>query len=99
MIPRRFLSAAEVLWSESTGSERKTSDLVHPVLHGSVAHALVECIRGQDQDEVTCPLYTLNQFVLEFTGLQLLHVYEDAVSSDLQVHLQKAWDSRENEKF
>lgn len=71
---------------------------MHPVLHGSVAHALVEGIRGQDQDEVTCPLYTLNQFVLEFTSLQLLHVYEDAVSSNLQVHLQEAWDRRDNEK-
>lgn len=71
---------------------------MHPVLHGSVAHALVERICRQDQDEVTCPLYTLNQLVLEFTSLKLLHVYEDAVSSNLQVHLQKAWDRRENKK-
>lgn len=63
--------------------------LMHPVLHGSVAHALVESAGGQDQDEVTCPLYTLNQFVLKFTGLQLLHVYEDAVSPNLQVHLEE----------
>ena len=67
---------------------------MHPILHVSVAHALVECVGGQDQDEVTCPLYALNQFVLEFPGLQLLYVYEDAVSSDLQVHLQKAWDEK-----
>lgn len=70
---------------------------MHPILHGSVAHALVKRVGGQDQDEVTGPLHALNQFVLEFTGLQLLHVYEDAVSSDLQVHLQKAWDRVENE--
>lgn len=63
---------------------------MHPVLHGSVTHALVECVGGQDQDEVTRPLYALNQLVLEFAGLQLLHIYEDAVSSNLQVHLQKA---------
>lgn len=71
---------------------------MHPVFHGSVIHAFVECICGQDQDEVTCPLYTLNQFVLKFTGLQLLHIYKDAVSSNLQVHLQKAWNREESEK-
>lgn len=71
---------------------------MHPVFHGSVTHALVERVGGQDQDEVTRPLYALNQFVLEFAGLQLLHVYEDAVSSNLQVHLQKAWDREENEE-
>lgn len=63
---------------------------MHPVLHGSVTHALVKSVGGQDQDEVTCSLYTLNQFVLKFSGLQLLHIYEDAVSSNLQVHLQEA---------
>lgn len=71
---------------------------MHPILHRSVVHALVESVGGQDQDEVTCSLYTLNQFVLKFTGLQLLHIYEDAVSSNLQVHLQKAWDKGEKEK-
>lgn len=63
---------------------------MHPILHVSVTHALVERIGRQDQDEVTRPLYALDQFVLEFTSLQLLHIYEDAVSSNLQVHLQKA---------
>ena len=72
-------------------NEWKTSDLMHPILHGSVTHALVERVGGQDQNEVTCSLYALNQLVLEFTGLQLLHIYEDAISSNLQVHLQKAW--------
>ncbi len=71
---------------------------MHPILHGSVTHALVECICGQDQDEVTRPLHTLNQFVLEFTSLELLHIYEDAVSSNLQVHLQKTWGRREDRK-
>lgn len=72
---------------------------MHPILHASVPHTLVERIGGQDQDEVTSPLYTLNEFVLEFTGFQLLHIYEDAVSSDLQVNLQKAWDREENESL
>lgn len=71
---------------------------MHPVFHDSVTHAFVERIRRQDQDEVTCPLYALNQLVLKFTRLQLLHIYEDAVSSNLQVHLQKAWDREESEK-
>lgn len=75
-----------------------TSDLMHPVLHGSVTHALVESIGGQDQDEIACPLYTLDQFFLEFTSLQLLHIYKDAVAANLQVHLQKAWDREENEE-
>lgn len=61
---------------------------MHPVLHGCVSHTLVECTGRQDQDEVTCSLHTLNEFVLKFTSLQLLHIYEDAVSSNLQVHLQ-----------
>ena len=65
---------------------------MNPILHGSVTHAFVECICGQDQDEVASSLYTLNQLVLEFTGLQFLHIYEDAVSPKLQVDLQKAWD-------
>lgn len=69
-----------------------TSDLMHPIFHGSVTHAFVERICGQDQDEVLSPLHTLDQFVLKFTSFQLLHIYEDAVSSDLQVHLQKAWE-------
>lgn len=78
----------------STCREWKTSDLMHPILHVSVTHALVERVGGQDQDEVTRPLYALDQFVLKFPGLQLLHIYEDAVSSNLQVHLQKAWDKK-----
>lgn len=68
---------------------------MHPILHGSVTHALVERVGRQDQDEISCPLYTLNQFVLEFTRLQFLHVYEYTVSSNLQVHLQKTWDEQE----
>lgn len=63
---------------------------MHPVLHGSVPHALVERTWRQDQDEVSGPLHTLDQFVLKFSCLQLLHVYEDAVSSHLQMNLQKA---------
>lgn len=59
------------------------TDLVHPVLHGSVSHALVESVSRQDQDEVACSVYTLNQFVLKFTGFQLLYIYEDTVSTDL----------------
>lgn len=62
---------------------------MHPVFHGRVTHAFVERICRQDQDEVACPLYALNQFVLKFTRLQLLHINEDTVSSNLQVHLQK----------
>lgn len=68
----------------------RTSDLMHPIFHGRVPHAFVECVCRQDQDEVACPLYALNQFVLKFACLQLLHINEDAVSSNLQVHLQKA---------
>lgn len=68
---------------------------MHPIFHGGVPHAFVERIRRQDQDEILSPLHTLDQFVLKFTGFQLLHVYEDAVSSDLQVHLQEAWEKEE----
>lgn len=60
-----------------------SSDLVHPVFHCSVTHALVERIRRQDQDEVACPLDALNQFVLEFARFQLLHIDEDTESPNL----------------
>lgn len=63
---------------------------MNPVLHASVTHALVEGVGGQDQDEVARSLHTLNQFVLEFASLQLLHINEDAVSPDLQVDLEEA---------
>lgn len=76
----------------------KMSDLMHPILHVSVTHALVERIGRENQDEVARPLYTLDQFVLKFTGLQLLHIYEHAVSSNLQVHLQEAWDRADMRK-
>lgn len=63
---------------------------MHPVFHGCVSLAFIECTCRQDQDEISGPLYTLNQFVLKFSSLQLLHIYEDAVSSNLQMNLQKA---------
>lgn len=63
---------------------------MHPVFHGCVSLAFIECTWRQDQDEISGPLYTLNQFVLKFSSLQLLHIYEDAVSSNLQMNLQKA---------
>lgn len=63
---------------------------MHPVFHGSVTHAFVQCICRQHQDEVARPLDALNQFVLKFPRLQLLYVYEDTVPSNLQVHLKKA---------
>lgn len=52
---------------------------MHPVFHGSVTHAFVQCICRQHQDEVARPLDALNQFVLKFARLQLLYVYEDTV--------------------
>ena len=68
---------------------------MHPILHVSVTHALVECVGRQDQDEVASSLDALDQFVVKLPGLQFLHIYEDAVSSNLQVNLQKAWTREE----
>lgn len=63
---------------------------MHPVFRCSVTHAFVQCVCGQDQDEVASPLDALYQLVLKFTRLQLLHINEDAEASNLQVHLKEA---------
>lgn len=72
------------------------SDLMHPVFHCRITHAFVQCVCRQDQDEVSSPLDALNQLVLKFSRLQLLHIDEDAEASNLQVHLQEAGDERRN---
>lgn len=74
------------------------SDLMHPVFHCSVTHAFVQCVCRQDQDEVASPLDALNQLVLKFSCLQLLHIDEDTEASNLQVHFEEAGDERWNKK-
>lgn len=68
---------------------------MHPVLHGSITHALVKCICREYQDEVTCTLYTLDKFILKFASFQLLYIYENTKSSDLQMHFQKARECKD----
>lgn len=76
------------------------SDLVHPVLHGDVAHAFVQGVGREHQDEVARSLHTLDQLLLKASSLQLLHIDEHAVATQLKMHLQQATEGeRERERW
>ncbi len=59
------------------------SNLMNPVFHSHVAHAFVQSVGWQHQDEVACSLYTRDQLLLEPASFQFLHVDEDTETTQL----------------
>lgn len=70
----------------AVGLEGGANLAVNPILALVVAHAPIQRVGCQHQQEVFCQTDALQQVVVEFTRLQTLHVDEHRVIAQLQVN-------------